>query len=405
MYYSHYKRKYSSDVLIYIEEYNKQDEYILFDFIDSNEYNLFTNILNREFTLDKPSMVLLKNYKGRAVQSDTIYSIKPKILEMWQERNLITIEEDSFLIGYIISNLNSNEEIFNTSVSLNDSLDSALNYYMPGKRDTYELPLLLKGNLSVNIRNVGQGNWNEISLDDKIKVVYDAGAPMLASRSDVLSIINNRNTLYSVSKPIIVLSHWDKDHYHSLLGMSDTDLRNNFSAFVCRNHAPNLTSRILFGRIRASIGLSGIYSIPAEKKTIKSTVTRLIPINSLNNQVVIYKAEYHKNRNISGIALSVKTKNASIILPGDTHYEQISRDILPHLNYKHTHSLVVPHHGGKAGYYHLKRPTLASLNKAIISVGANRYGHPLSTYIKALASDGFSIHKTNVKGEDIIVNL
>ncbi|VXB66385.1 hypothetical protein MARI151_30287 [Maribacter litoralis] len=50
-----------------------------------------------------------------------------------------------------------------------------------------------------------------------------------------------------------------------------------------------------------------------------------------------------------------------MILAGDTHYEQISRDILPHLNYPHISHLAVLSHGGKAGKFIYKTPKHISL--------------------------------------------
>lgn len=76
MYYSYFKRLYPKSVLVYIEEFNKQDGTVLFDFIDSNEYGLFRVTLNESTNLNRPSMVLLTNYKGRTVQENTIYAIR-----------------------------------------------------------------------------------------------------------------------------------------------------------------------------------------------------------------------------------------------------------------------------------------------------------------------------------------
>ena len=112
-----------------------------------------------------------------------------------------------------------------------------------------------------------------------------------------------------------------------------------------------------------------------------------------------------ENRNISGIALSVKTAKGSMILPGDSHYRQISRDILSNMNYNHIHNLVVPHNGGNAGTYFYNPPTRVTFNKAIISVGANIYNHPFDSNINALRSSGFTVKETNKVGSDISILL
>jgi beta-lactamase superfamily II metal-dependent hydrolase len=405
-YYS-YKRYFPDNVLVYVEEFNKQDGTVLFDFIDSKEYGLFNESLNSSNDLNKPSMVLLTNYKGRTVQENTIYAILPTTIQSWREQNAINSDNlNSFLIGYYIDVTKTEEPIFNESVSLSDLFDSFyLNYYMTGSGNVSNLTFHKKGKVSVTIRNVGQGNWNEINFNDKVDIVYDAGAPMNASRADIATIIGNRNTLYPTSKPVLILSHWDKDHYHSLLGMTDTELQSNFSAFVCRDRVPNRTSRILFARLRNAVGSENTYTISANTRLTRGGPTFFSPLTPKNNQVVLYNSQHHKNRNISGLALTVKTKSGSIILPGDAHYDQISRDILPHLNYRHKHNLVVPHHGGKAGAYQYNTPALAKVDKAVISVGTNRYGHPFENYITSLRTSGFTTHQTNSAAADIIVTL
>ncbi|MCC5930333.1 MAG: hypothetical protein JJU28_13885 [Cyclobacteriaceae bacterium] len=171
MYYYYYKRLFPDSVLVYVEEFNKQDGTVLFDFIDSNEYGLFNESLNVSTDLNKPSMVLLTNYKGRTVQENTIYAIRPATIQSWREQNAINSDNlNSFLIGYNIDVTKTEEPIFKESVSLSDFFDALyLNYYMTGSGDESKIPFRKKGKVSVTIRNVGQGNWNEINFNDKVK--------------------------------------------------------------------------------------------------------------------------------------------------------------------------------------------------------------------------------------------
>ena len=103
--------------------------------------------------------------------------------------------------------------------------------------------------------------------------------------------------------------------------------------------------------------------------------------------------------------LTIKTSNNSIILSGDAHYEQISRDILPDLNFTHKHNLVVPHHGGSAGTYIYNTSKLITLDKAIISVGVNRYGHPVANNVSSLQTSKFQIQRTDKISNDITIPL
>jgi len=405
MYYYHHKRRNPDDVLVYIEEYNKETGTVLFDFLDSNEYNSFTEIGGLEYSLSNPSMVLVTNYNQRTIQENTIYAIKKNVIENWRELNLINFDnQNSFLVGYTIELTSEINQIFFESVALNDFYDINLNYYMKGSGNLKSLSIKAKGKLSVTIRNVGQGNWNEINENGKTSIVFDAGASMYATRTDIRNIIGNRAVKYSTEKPGLILSHWDKDHYHSLIGMTDAELA-NFSFFICRDRVPNLSSRILFGRIISAIGSANTYTIAAEPRTGRGGHTHLIPLMPLSSQLMIYNSQHHKNRNISGFVISLKNKEASIILSGDCHYEQISVDILPHLNFKHKHNLVVPHHGGKAGNYVYNLPRSVTPDNAIISVGPNNYGHPMLNYTRALTLDWFRVQSTKTVNNDITINL
>lgn len=403
MHYTYHKRYHPSDVLVYIEEFNKEFQTVLFDFIDSNERDQFLVLSSINSSGNSPSMLLLNNYRLKNIRENTIYAIKQEVIISWRDRNLIINNgQNSFLIGYTVALTTHENQIFSESVSLNDFLDYGLHHFMRGKTNLQSLALRFQGGLTVTVRNVGQGNWNEINEDGIIKLVYDAGGPVNASKSYITNIIGNRTSIYSKEKPGLILSHWDKDHYHSLIGMSDAELA-NFSFFICRDRVPNLTSRLLFNRIAKAVGQQSTFTIPAHQRQARGGPTYLKPLISFN-QIVIYNSQKHKNRNISGIAISIKTKKSSAILSGDCHYEQISRDILTHLNFKHTHHLIVPHHGGKAGSYTYKLPNLVTGGKAIISVGKNNYGHPMTQYTNAL-SKSFYVIKTQTKGRDITINL
>ncbi len=396
MNYSSHLRNYSNYPLIYIEEYNKEERTVLFDFIDSNQYQTFNTILNFQLSLEKATMVFLNNYKGRRIQENTVYALNPEILNQFSnqvDRNLET--NDSFLIGFEFDCSSITEQIFDHSISQKD-LD---NIVWTGNK-TEDIIFDSNGKIGINVRNVGHGNWNEISLNNTIKYVFDAGASIHAKKDEILTIIGNRNKTYPTSKPILILSHWDKDHYHSLLGMLGQNLNDNFSSFICRNIVPTLTSRILFQRLFKSIGYNNVFTLSANSFK-KGNPIKFKPVNSLKDQVVLYNSTEHKNKNISGLALSVKAEKGSVILPGDANYDQISRDILCHLNYPHTHHLVVPHHGGNAGKYIYKVPNKVKVDKAIISFGPNRYKHPTKANLIDLMNSGFYIRKTFKEKKDI----
>ncbi|MDI1234541.1 MAG: hypothetical protein PSX81_09685 [bacterium] len=390
----HYHRKYNpDDVLVYIEEFIKEAGTVLFDFLDSDEYERFSSYGEKNNSQDSGSMVIVNNYRLKTIQENTVYAIKRSVIERWSEQNIIDSEnQNSFLIGYRVELPNTENQVFSESVSLDELSNSNRAYYVHGNGNLKLLSLQLKGQISIMVRNVGQGNWNEIKQNDSVKIVFDAGAPTNASNISVLGIIGSKAIEYSKDRPGLILSHWDKDHYHSLLGMSNAEL-GGFSFFICRNFIPNLTSRKLFERIKKALGLNNIIAIAAGNKVTRGGPTCLKPLTAINNQIVIYNGQRNKNRNLSGLVLTIKTGKASAILSGDCYYEQISRDILPHLNYTCDHYLIVPHHGGNAGNYLYNSNKRNKLKEAIISVGNNPYKppHPYQNNIKNLVISGFKI--------------
>jgi beta-lactamase superfamily II metal-dependent hydrolase len=402
MYYYYHKKQYPDAILIYIEEYNRINRTVLFDFVDSNEFAIFAQNINLDRSSTGASMVLITNYIGRRVQENTVYAISLTTLKLWHSEQAITTENNSFLIGYNIE-LNSNQQqVFDRSVTIGEFDDFQLLSHMTGNGHNSNLPFTANGQISVVIRNVGQGNWNEIHTNNAVNVIFDAGAPFNAARSQVLGIIGNRPLTYARDKPGLILSHWDKDHYHSLIGMTDAEL-SGFSYFICRDRVPNYTSRILFVRIKNAVGAANTFCIPAIARTRRGGYTSLVPLTASHQQHILFNSQHHKNRNISGIVLALRTSTSSMILSGDSLYEQLQTDVIPHLNYPHGHNLIVPHHGGNAGIYNYRLPSGVNPLDAIISVGPNTYGHPMWSNTNALTTTGFLTKRTDKIGDISII--
>lgn len=404
MTYSNHKKKFPNDILVYIEEFDKINRTVLFDFYDSNEFAMFSEYSNVSSNIEKPTMILLKNYCGKTIRENTYYAIKSEIIIDWRQNKLIGDNEDSLLISYAINliNFNSEKEIFTHTVSLKNDLSSY--HLMYGKRNIDDLKFNLKGEIKVNVRNVGQGNWNEIIKDNTYVLVYDCGTNLYAKAIDVRTLLDQRLENYKIDNPVFILSHWDKDHYHCLLGMTDIELT-YFSDYIFRDDVPNLTSRKLYSRIYSAKSLKHIYAITADKRTAKGGLTFLRSINNTNNQIVLYNSQYHKDRNISGLVLTLKTANSSVIFSGDCQYLQLSQCVLPHLNYTHNHYLIVPHHGGSGGKFIYNKPANMNFEDAIISVGKNNYKHPTKDYLTCLNDNFKKTHITIKANSDILINL
>ncbi|MGJ1436087.1 hypothetical protein [Sphingobacterium siyangense] len=404
--YKSYKYKHPERILVYVESFDKANGTILFDFVNSIDFSQFKTNLSFKTPENFPSMVLVENYYKRPLKENTIYFFKLDSLKRVELQTNLVQNVTSLTIGFILNFEGVDGDFFNSSVSLYEYSNESYNDNIYPKEDNALSGLFeTKGQISVRVRKIGQGNWNEIIWDDKIKMVYDVGASLYASSEEINNYIESRNKLYPLSKPILIISHWDIDHYHSLIGMTDAQITANFSAFICRDLCPNLTSKTLFDRIEISIGSDNTYLILPDKRKPKKHPVKFRPYTSINKQIVLFNSEFHKNRNLSGLSLLIKTANSSIVLAADANYDQISAYILPHLNYKHTHNLVVPHHGGKAGKYIYNTPNGVLKGLAVISVGFNHYKHPIAAYVDALRSNFPILQQTNMAEEDILINL
>jgi hypothetical protein len=408
MYYDQHKKRNPESALVYIERYNRANGTVLMDFINSEERSFFLQNLNLVPGNSLASMIMVSNYFGKIIRQNTVYSInRSKISQLMQDQ-LISVNDNSFLIGFNIELNDNAEELFDYAVSIRPS-PTTFNFLIATSPNTlHTVPQLGQPttNIKVIVRNVGQGNWNEIYENNHVKLVYDVGAPLLASISEVRTIIGKKPTDYSTDRPGIILSHWDVDHYHSLVGMTDAELA-CFSFFICRDILPNTTAQDLFARITAIIGLANIFCLSQLPRVQRSPV-HLIPHTPLSAPHILFNSEYHKNRNKSGLVLLLRTHSSSLILSGDVHYEQLSADVLPSIIFGntngHVHNLIAPHHGGLAGDYVYALPNGVITKIAAISVGVNPWGHPYGVYTNGLSNSGFTVVRTDRVG-DITINL
>ena len=402
---------YPDDILVYIESIDREKKTILLDFTDSEQLGNFQGLMQAEVNYDRPSMLLLRNYNGKRVQPNTTYRVKKSFIEGLFSENAIRTygssedakaeDQASFVIGYTID-LANRDEFFGKAFSLKSGeklfRDTA---YKRAEELLEWISEKTSGNLTAIIRDVGQANWNEIWKDNSLLMLYDAGAPSQASKTEVLNHIGSREHDITNCTPGIIVSHWDLDHYHSLAGMSDATL-SQLSFVICRSDPPTHTSQVLYNRLTKHLSSNRLFDIPAEDR-----VKRKVPLKLLSNpshNTLVFNAHYHKDRNRSGILFAVRNTKSSIVFPGDAYYSQISDYILPHLQYPHTHHLVVPHHGGEAGKFKYDFKMMRPAN-AIISVGVNSFNHPKHQNINSLSNLRFRVSQTRIKKQDIAINL
>lgn len=420
MKYNIFTEKLPDSILVYIEEKSKEINELLIDFLDQRSFNNFLRFTNSDASPDGASMVLLKNYTSSKkwwFRKNKFYLIKKNAIEKWAREGLIKRDFESAIIGFTIDLKDSIEEIFN---SVQISIKSLLNNIFPSLPNTNIESLFSDYNnasqISINIYDVGQGSWSDIKFDNQTGVVYDIGADMYKARTTVYHLFQSKSIDYASTNPVLILSHWDKDHYHILLTLSKTELQ-MFSKFICRKAILGITAQRVLNNMLNAIGRRNVFILPPEPaptpKRAKTKIfsnkkpidlTYLILKNNKTDTILMFNSEKGGNSNINTIVLAIKTSDKAIVLSADSHYDQVSVSLLPYLNYSHEHYLIVPHHGGNAGDYIYNLKPSVSIKDAIVSVGNNRYGHPIQKYIDKLQNQGFNIRRTDFEG-DITIQL
>lgn len=404
---------YSDEVLVVVEKYIKEENIVLFDFLNKEEFQKFLQFYPDSSAFEsKPSMVLIINYKLKRIREGTIYKISMVVINELREKELLRFNSSSFLIGFNLELLEDTKVFFGRSHSPSDK--ELFNPF-----DQYNAPITrnidrkiagiassLNGNIKVNIRNIGQGSWNEIITNSQIKLVFDIGTLWTTSDATLLSMLGTRDLDYQNDKPIVILSHWDVDHYHFLLALSDAAIK-SFTYFICRDNLPTKTASEVFDRIMR-LNPTSIITIPSEIPTSGRYSKKLVGYSlESSRRLRLFNGSVHTNRNKNGMGMLIRTPSKSIIFSADLDYEQVSKYILPELNYKHEHHLIVPHHGGNAGPYKYAHSSLLHPSEAIISVGNNPYKppHPWAINVTKLRSSRFKVIRTDTISSDYTISL
>ena len=261
--------------------------------------------------------------------------------------------------------------------------------------------------LQFRVNNVSQANWNEVLNDEKVLLVYDIGAPIHAKKSEVRQYINNYSSNYAKDKPVLILSHWDIDHYHCLLEMTEVEIRNKFKRFIFPDKFKSCTSLRAYSMMEQALGVSNINCIALPPRTKNRAYPKMH--NKFSNQNLrLYVGEASRNINYSGVILYAEGTKGNVIFSGDSLLVQAS-DVLAQSTsvnkVNKEHHLIVPHHGGdikgKKIYMTYNIPYYLQAKFAIISVDEhnNTYGHPsvnMLLYLSSIAN--WKILRTDKQG-------
>lgn len=363
---------------------------IVFDF--ANQQQMLNYMAQTEMP-DKmtATMLELKGYRPKSrLRGGGYYLLNTIALQMCQ--NHFNRIEDSYLFygSYDLSSF-SDDNMPNL-VESHGMIEKDV-YDDDTSNKTYQkLPQNLfanisKDDLNVKVCNVGEANWNELLVGDRIAVLFDMGAPLYEKKSAVCTVQKGRSQIIRDSKPVLILSHWDMDHIHCLKAMTVDDMCKSFSAVVCVDKIRPLTSQRIYDDLVTGLQ-DKVYCLPMIPKTGHSAGVRHIASQGV---VSLYQGENSSNKNYSGIQMIVNGNAKSCHFTGDCRLSQaddayqaeLQAGRLPKENI-----LIAPHHGA---YLDTAFRTYSKhCVDVVVSVGPSGYGHPnptMETYLQGLCNN------------------
>lgn len=251
--------------------------------------------------------------------------------------------------------------------------------------------------LKLTVVDCGQGNWNEISTTHDV-LIYDMGASQSYSEIQTKTLVSGRRKIHGNKNTVIVISHWDMDHFQALKYLESDQLGGIKAVYGPSNIPPTNVYRDMIRHLK-DYDISCGFIPPTTKRQ-----GRRIDLNLLLSTVDIdlYRATSGSSRNQTGIVLGVNgVRGKILLLTGDHHYNKILNAIEDRYDDKDV-ILVVPHHGGEAGTISVAdwRNKFKSID-CVISVGSNSYGHPNQNLRKLEKLQGSSPKRTDQNGNVI----
>ncbi len=235
---------------------------------------------------------------------------------------------------------------------------------------------------TLSVINCGHGNWNEIRTDS-LRLMYDVGASRMYDALQVERLVQSQAIGVQGIEVKIYISHWDVDHYQSLLKFTHADL-SLITEVTAPSQLPDTATckrtMTLLDNHKISVHLLP----PAPRATPGHTID-LIAIQRFG-PLTVFRATAGRSRNQSGIVLCYEGQNKLALLVGDHHYEKILNAIQGRFPSAKGCVFVAPHHGGNAGSIDV--PTwraLFSSFETVISCGDNAWDHPLADNLDGLS--------------------
>lgn len=403
------------ECIVYLEEFEKNDngeiDVLYIDFRLEKDIKPYNQAIGTSIKSSGATFIEFYNMNvSKRLRKGCYYKLNLDLLKKFLQENgnrqgEKSLQGGSYLIGavYNLENMSPDEqaELLQSHQTL-DSRELSMANVPFGEFEDELLGNIENDNLSLFVKNVDQANWNELRSNGAIKVLYDAGAALRASTTDVDAIINSRMKDLIDSKPVLVISHWDMDHIHCLKAMSDSDIKNYFSKIVCPDKLRSQTSTAIFGKLQNALGNANVFCLPLPGRTNGITMH----LWKKKGCISIYQGESSTQPNYCGLVMFVRGRNKSANYTGDCRLSQAD-DVYTQENgglNTNMHVLIAPHHGGDWGPRHRHYSTPCDTIE--ISVGTNNsYRLPNGDMLKYLRSLGNVKRTDDDGGMDITETL
>lgn len=236
---------------------------------------------------------------------------------------------------------------------------------------------------TLSVIDCGHGNWNEIRTDS-LRIIYDVGASRLYDAAQVERLVASQGIGTQGVEVKIYISHWDVDHYQSLLKFTHADM-----TVITEVTAPSqLPDTATCKRIMALLDEHeiSVRLLPPAQRNAPGRTIKLIEIQRVG-PLTVFRATAGRSRNQSGIVLCYEGRNKLALLVGDHHYEKILNAIQGRFQSTKDCVFVAPHHGGNAGSIDVSAwRALFSSFETVISCGDNAWDHPLADNLNGLSA-------------------
>ena len=375
---------------------------LYFDFRTSGDVSRFQARTN--IPLENATIIHVVSYIAtKRLRPGCYYAID---VDIFREAAISWERQESMLIAYTVTIDNNNrpphDEIFLSHVTL-DTEELRIKNSAP----IGTLPYIpMNGNLKVVVFDVGQANYNEVCIGNKVVIVYDAGAPYDWDRTTVEQFFSKRKTNYKQQdKPLLVISHWDYDHIHCLKGLDANELRNTFCGVVFPDRPMSHTAKKLAEEMQKAFH-NRVWNI----KTKKLFGVQKYEVELLKSQDLysLYVGRSNsRNINYNGLILSINSGHTQTVLTGDCCITQLFEAIKTEISRNQditTNNIVVPHHGGisigpKGIFSCIPN---RSYSTAAYSYGlSNVYGHPAASTKQLL--NCYKSHPETAKVGDVVI--